>query len=444
MPDDTNIYDFAQKLTDKTLKENEEKFFRKEDNKQPKFHHDEFAEYIMTKYHVVNINNRLHIYNNGIYLDDERLIKRVMVTQIPKLRRTQQSEVLEYLRTMAPEKEEETPYLIPLKNGVYDIKQQTLLPHTPELIFTARFNVNYDTDAKSDIVTETLFTIANEDTEVVEMFTQIFGYLLFKQNFIGKSFLFVGSGGNGKSLLLRMMQALVGNENTSSVSLQALTEQFNVSSLHHKLLNAGDDIPLKSVDDASNFKKLSTGEPVLAAYKGQDVFAFSNYAKLVFSANGIPRWYENSNGVFDRLIIVPFNARIRGTEKEDPHLPEKVTTEEAKSYLFNVALQGLQKVLNNNGIFLPTVVQDEMDEFRKSNDPLAAFLDEFDLDGKRISDAYEEYREWANFEGYKKPLIRKEFRKQVLEREYVDKKLRLDNHTNPQWCFIHTDRVAKE
>ncbi|WMM14422.1 DNA primase family protein [Staphylococcus saprophyticus] len=439
-----NIYEFAEKQTESIIQDNEARFFKKEDNQQPKFHHNEFAEYIMSKYHVININNRLHVYKDGIYIDDERLIKHAMVTQIPKLRRTQQTEVLEYLRTMAPHKEEETPYLIPLKNGVFDIKKQEIIPHSPDLIFTARFNVNYDVDAKSDVVSETLFTIANEDSEVVEMFTQIFGYLLFKQNFIGKSFLFVGSGGNGKSLLLRMMQALVGNENTSSVSLQALTEQFNVSSLHHKLLNAGDDIPLKSVDDASNFKKLSTGEPVLAAYKGQDVFAFSNYAKLVFSANGIPRWYENSNGVFDRLIIVPFNARIRGTSKEDPHLPDKVTTEEAKSYLFNIALQGLQKVLKNNGIFLPTVVQDEMEEFRKSNDPLAAFLDDFDLDGKRISDAYEEYREWANFEGYKKPLIRKEFRKQVLEKEYVDRKLRLEDYANPQWCFVHRDRVSKE
>lgn len=441
MADDTSIYDFAEKLTDKTIKENEEKFFRKEDNKQPKFHHDEFAEYIMSKFHVVNINNRLHIYNDGIYLDDERLIKRVMVTQIPKLRRVQQSEVLEYLRTMAPEKEEETPYLIPLKNGVYDIKNEQLLPHTPNLIFTARFNVNYDIEAKSEIVTETLFTIGNEDNEVVEMFTQIFGYLLFKQNFLGKSFLFVGSGGNGKSLLLRMMQALVGNENTSSVSLQALTEQFNVSSLHHKLLNAGDDIPLKSVDDASNFKKLSTGEPVLAAFKGQDVFAFNNYAKLVFSANGIPRWYENSNGVFDRLIIVPFNARIRGTKKEDPHLPEKVTTEEAKSYLFNVALHGLQKVLKNNGIFLPSVVQYEMEEFKKSNDPLSAFLDTYDIESVRITDAYEDYRDWSNFEGYKNPLIRKEFKKKIFDKGYTNRKILVENYEYPQWCFISKSKV---
>ncbi|MDN6842388.1 MAG: phage/plasmid primase, P4 family, partial [Staphylococcus equorum] len=392
-----NIYEFAEKQTESIIQENEARFFKKEDNQQPKFHHNEFAEYIMSKYHVININNRLHVYKDGIYIDDERLVKHAMVTQIPKLRRTQQTEVLEYLRTMAPHKDEEPAHLIPVKNGVYNIKENELISHTPDLIFTARFNVNYDADAKSEIVSETLFTIADEDTEIVEMFTQIFGYLLYKENFIGKSFLFVGSGGNGKSLLLRMMQAMVGTENTSSVSLQALSEQFNVSSLHHKLLNAGDDIPLKSIDDASNFKKLSTGEPVLAAYKGQDVFAFENYAKLVFSANGLPRWYENSNGVFDRLIIVPFNARIRGTSKEDPNLPKKVTTEESKSYLFNIALGGLKKVLKNNGIYLPSAVQTEMDDFRKDNDPLSSFMDSYDIEQKRATDVYEDYRDWSEF-----------------------------------------------
>ncbi|MDK9870463.1 MAG: phage/plasmid primase, P4 family [Staphylococcus equorum] len=438
-----NIYEFAEKQTESIIQENEARFFKKEDNQQPKFHHNEFAEYIMSKYHVININNRLHVYKDGIYIDDERLVKHAMVTQIPKLRRTQQTEVLEYLRTMAPHKDEEPAHLIPVKNGVYNIKENELISHTPDLIFTARFNVNYDADAKSEIVSETLFTIADEDTEIVEMFTQIFGYLLYKENFIGKSFLFVGSGGNGKSLLLRMMQAMVGTENTSSVSLQALSEQFNVSSLHHKLLNAGDDIPLKSIDDASNFKKLSTGEPVLAAYKGQDVFAFENYAKLVFSANGLPRWYENSNGVFDRLIIVPFNARIRGTSKEDPNLPKKVTTEESKSYLFNIALGGLKKVLKNNGIYLPSAVQTEMDDFRKDNDPLSSFMDSYDIEQKRATDVYEDYRDWSEFEGYKHPLIRKEFKKKIIEKGYTQIKKRIGGYPTSQWCYIHKDKLEE-
>lgn len=442
MSDDNNIYNFSEKMTDKIIEENEAKFFRKEDNKQPKFHHDEFGEYIMKKYHVVYINKRLHIYKDGIYVEDERQIKRVMVNEIPSLKRNQQSEVLEYLYNKAIDKKEENPYLIPVKNGVYDLKQEKLLPHSPEMIFTARYNVNYDPEAQSQIVADTLFTIANEDTEVVEMFTQIFGYLLFKENFVGKSFLFLGSGGNGKSLLLRMMQSLVGLENTSSIPLQGLSEQFNISSLHHKLLNAGDDIPLRSVEDASNFKKLSTGELVVAAYKGKDVFEFSNYAKLVFSANGLPRWYENSDGVFDRLIIVPFNARIRGTDKEDKRLPEKVTTEEAKSYLFNIALQGLKKVLKNENIFIPKVALQEMEDFKKGNDPLIEFLEEHDVDDKKITDIYEVYREWSIAEGYRKPLIRKEFKKRIFERGYTDKKIRIEGYEAPQICFVHNDKLG--
>ncbi|MFQ3837908.1 phage/plasmid primase, P4 family [Staphylococcus pseudoxylosus] len=215
------------------------------------------------------------------------------------------------------------------------------------------------------------------------------------------------------------MQALVGIENTASVPLQGLNEQFNVSSLYHKLLNAGDDIPLKSVEDASNFKKLTTGEPVLASYKGQDVFEFKNHAKLVFSANGIPRWYENSDGVFDRLIIVPFNNRIRGTDKEDKNMDEKVTTEEAKSHTLNLALQGLREVLKNNNIIMPNVVKDKMKEFKKTNDPLEAFIAEYNVESKRATDVYEDYRDWSEFEGYKHPFIRKEFRKQIEARGYV-------------------------
>lgn len=238
------------------------------------------------------------------------------------------------------------------------------------------------------------------------------------------------------------MQALVGMENTASVPLQGLNEQFNVSSLYHKLLNAGDDIPLKSVEDASNFKKLTTGEPVLASYKGQDVFEFKNHAKLVFSANGIPRWYENSDGVFDRLIIVPFNNRIRGTDKEDKNMDEKVTTEEAKSHTLNLALQGLREVLKNNNIIMPNVVKDKMQEFKKTNDPLEAFIAEYSIESKRATDVYEDYRDWSEFEGYKHPFIRKEFRKQIEARGYIRVKRRIPNYNTSQWTYVHEESIS--
>lgn len=419
---------------------NETQFYKQED-KSDKFQHNEFGDYLIEKYHIVHINNRLHIYDNGIYVNDERLIKRAMVKEISIIKRIQQSEVMEYLKNTALVSNEEPAHLIPLKNGVYDIKNEELLQHSPNLIFTARFNVSYDPNATSEVVDQALRMIAC-DNEVFEMFKQMFGYLLYKKNFIGKSFLFVGKGGNGKSLILEIMQALVGMENTASVPLQGLNEQFNVSSLYHKLLNAGDDIPLKSVEDASNFKKLTTGEPVLASYKGQDVFEFKNHAKLVFSANGIPRWYENSDGVFDRLIIVPFNNRIRGTDKEDKNMDEKVTTEEAKSHTLNLALQGLREVLKNNNIIMPNVVKDKMQEFKKTNDPLEAFIAEYSIESKRATDVYEDYRDWSEFEGYKYPFIRKEFRKQIEARGYIRVKRRIPNYNTSQWTYVHEESIS--
>lgn len=438
---DKEVFETIETFNNTLTEKNEKQFYYKDDNKT-KFFHNKFGDYLIEKYFIILVNDRLHIYDSGVYVNDERLIKRMMVSEIPKIKKIQQSEVLEYIKNTTQNKTEEAPHLIPLKNGVYDIKTSEFYNHSPNYIFTAKFNVSYNSTAKSDIIDQSIRMIANEDDEVIEMFKQIFGYLLYKDNFIGKSLLFVGNGGNGKSLILKIMQSIVGDENTSSVPLQALNEQFNVSSLYHKLLNAGDDIPLKSIEDASNFKKLTTGEPVLASYKGQDVFSFKNYAKLVFSANGLPRWFENSNGVFDRLIIVPFNARIRGTDKEDVHLIEKVTSEEAKSYVLNLAIKGLRDILRSGKILIPNVVQKEMDNFKKQNNPIDAFLDDYNIEHKKVTDVYDDYREWSEFEGYRNPLIRKEFKKQIEAKGYTKIRERVNGYIHPQYVYIDAEKVS--
>ncbi|MFQ3837907.1 hypothetical protein [Staphylococcus pseudoxylosus] len=171
---------------------NEIQFYKQED-KSDKFQHNEFGDYLIEKYHIIHINNRLHIYDNGIYVNDERLIKRAMVKEIPIIKRIQQSEVMEYLKNTALVNNEEPAHLIPLKNGVYDIKNEELLQHSPNLIFTARFNVSYDPNATSEIVDQALQMIAC-DNEVFEMFKQIFGYLLYKKTLLENHFFLLEKG----------------------------------------------------------------------------------------------------------------------------------------------------------------------------------------------------------------------------------------------------------
>ncbi len=425
-------HSLMEKLKHNAIEENINAFFE-----DKKFAHHKFSKYITKKYYIISLDNALHIYHDGIYIHDEHKIKQHIINEIPTLKQNQIRETLEYIRLIAPVKEHASAFFIPVLNGVYDFNSQELIPHSPDIIVTAKFNASYNHEAKSDIVNQALLTIADEDVEVVQLFTEIFGYLLFKQNFLDKSFLLVGPGGNGKSTLLNMMANFVGEDNVSSVSLPGLSERFNLAELHNKLLNAGDDIPIQSIKDASNFKKLSTGERITAERKGQDPFQFRNYAKLVFSANAIPRWFENSDGIFDRLVLVPLNAQLRNNPKRDPFLEQKVTTDEARSHLLNLAIKALGQLLHRRHFTIPTVSSQKMEEFKEDNDPLLGFLAEVNLHERVVSEVYIDYQNWCEFEGYKFPLRRKDFINKILENGFEKKKLRHDNYDNPQWTFVN-------
>lgn len=425
-------HSLMEKLKNNAIEENINAFFE-----DKKFAHHKFSKYITKKYHIITLDNTLHIYHNGIYIHDELKIKQHIINEIPTLKQTQIRETLEYIRLIAPVKDHASPFFIPVLNGVYDFNSHTLVPHSPDIVVTAKFNASYEPKITSDIVDQALLTIADDDLEIVQLFTEIFGYLLFKQNFLDKSFLLVGNGGNGKSTLLNMMANFVGEENVSSVSLPGLSERFNLAELHNKLLNAGDDIPIQSIKDASNFKKLSTGERITAERKGQDPFQFRNYAKLVFSANAIPRWFENSNGIFDRLVLVPLNAQLRNNPKRDPFLEKKVTTDEARSHLLNLAIKALGQLLHRRKFTIPAVSSQKMEEFKEDNDPLLGFLSEVNLHERVVSEVYVDYQNWCEFEGYKFPLRRKDFINKILENGFEKKKIRNDNYDNPQWTFVN-------
>ncbi|MFC6402292.1 phage/plasmid primase, P4 family [Mammaliicoccus sciuri] len=421
-----------EKLKNNAIEENINAFFE-----DKKFAHHKFSKYITKKYHIITLDNTLHIYHDGIYIHDELKIKQHIINEIPTLKQTQIRETLEYIRLIAPVKDHASPFFIPVLNGVYDFNSHTLVPHSPDIVVTAKFNASYEPKITSDIIDQALLTIADDDLEIVQLFTEIFGYLLFKQNFLDKSFLLVGNGGNGKSTLLNMMANFVGEENVSSVSLPGLSERFNLAELHNKLLNAGDDIPIQSIKDASNFKKLSTGERITAERKGQDPFQFRNYAKLVFSANAIPRWFENSNGIFDRLVLVPLNAQLRNNPKRDPFLEKKVTTDEARSHLLNLAINALGQLLHRRKFTIPAVSSQKMEEFKEDNDPLLGFLSEVSIHERVVSEVYVDYQNWCEFEGYKFPLRRKDFINKILENGFEKKKIRNDNYDNPQWSFVN-------
>ncbi|MCQ2400041.1 MAG: DUF5906 domain-containing protein, partial [Clostridia bacterium] len=108
-----------------------------------------------------------------------------------------------------------------------------------------------------------------------------------------------------------MLKAFIGSRNYTSMSIDDVTERFNVAELENKLANIGDDINNVPIDKkAGLLKKLFAGNAVKAERKGQDPFTFEPYATHIYSANNIPRSFDKSYGFYRRWIFIPFNARF--------------------------------------------------------------------------------------------------------------------------------------
>lgn len=122
-----------------------------------------------------------------------------------------------------------------------------------------------------------------------------------------------GGGGNGKSTFLTYLINLIGKPNVSTVDLEPLANpemRFMTSKLLYKNANIFADINNKKIKSFSKIKTLTGGDMITGEFKGGDIFDFTNYAKLIFSANEIPLLNDLSDAVIRRIRIINFPQKI--------------------------------------------------------------------------------------------------------------------------------------
>ncbi len=398
-------YEEHFKLESSTVLKSESKvrsivFF--DDNK--KFLHHEFAKHIAYKENIIKLDKRLHIYKEGKYVADEESIKKRIINVIPNLTENRIREVLLRLKLIAMEKEHADPRYIGVKNGVYDLIENKLLDHNPDIVVTNQINANYNPAVKCKEVDNMIKVISNDDKEVIMLIHELIGYCLYRTNIFAKSFLFNGTGGNGKSTLLNTISSLLGEENITALSLSDLSERFKTGLLAGKLANIGDDIPYTSIRDTSLFKKLTSGERVIGEFKGDTPFEFRSFAKLIFSSNKIPKFYDNSEGIMRRLVIIPLTAKLKEKKGYDLFIEKKVTTEQARSHLLNIGITRLKKLLTTGQFTRPSIVNQMLNEFKVNNNPVIEFINEHEVDGRPVGEVYSDYRQFCYLSGHKNPI----------------------------------------
>jgi putative DNA primase/helicase len=264
------------------------------------------------------------------------------------------------------------PYIINVLNGMYNVMEDTLEPHSPDYLSTVQLGVNYVKDAKCPRFEQ--FLAESIEPDQIPLVQEMLGYFLVPVNRAQKCFVIVGAAGAGKSkLLLVINEVLLGRENVSNVSWQALNERFKTAELFGKLANIFADLPTKNIDDNGIFKALVGEDYLTVERKNKDPFSFVSQARLLFSCNNIPRNYgDRSDGFYRRLIIIRFSHSVPEALR-DPDLLSKFQAE--SDGIFQYALVGLRRLMANGFRFSETESnKQELRKYREDSNSVLAFI----------------------------------------------------------------------
>src|SRR5262249_38072025 len=131
-------------------------------------------------------------------------------------------------------------------------------------------------------------------------------------------------------------------------------------------------------------------------------------ARLVFAMNEPPKFQDRTDGLWRRLIMLPFDKTIPpGARKLGMDNPSHWAEEAAG--IFNWSLEGLDRLRDQKRFTEPKACKDAAEEHHLKSDPALAFvLDNLTADPKAPplmrSSLYDAFRQYLDGRGIAKPI----------------------------------------
>jgi putative DNA primase/helicase len=310
--------------------------------------------------------------------------------------------------------------LINLLNGTFEISPQgtKLRPFDRSDFITYQLPFEYTPQAKAPLF-EAFLNRVLPDPERQRVLAEYLGYIFIKHGGglkLQAAMILYGTGANGKSVFFEIVNALLGNNNVSSYSLQELTDDsgYYRAMIANKLLNYASEITGKLQTD--NFKKMVSGEMVTARLPYGKPMELTKYAKFIFNCNELPKEVEHTNAFFRRWLIIPFDVTIPKDE-QDSELHTKIIEKEL-SGVFNWVLEGLNRLLEQKRFSECKAAQQALDQYEIESNSVQMFLNENEYESspnnhRLLKELYFEYRSFCNEDGMP-PFKKSNFKKQLM------------------------------
>lgn len=272
---------------------------------------------------------------------------------------------------------------------------------------------------------------------------ELFGYAFFPAVSLQVFFFLHGDGGTGKDTVISVLKEMIGEDRVSAVPLCELGKGHANEGLIDSILNV--NMEAEKVTEAGELAlKMITGDsPIQIDPKFMRTYTKRLPVKFILAANSLPHFHDKSSALWTRYVQIPFNVKVGEALAGKDEKQLRITSLLAKlrpeyDGILLWALAGLKRALATGKIRAAAFSQsqqaiEQIAEHKIGSNSFLGWLDECaELCEMGLSpkpDVYDSYKSWCADSGYKNPLGKHNFGKELKRVGVVVRR----GHRPPDW-----------
>ena len=350
----------------------------------------------------------IHQMYRGLRVIDDRQLQAAFEKHLIKSESFRRIQALEGLLKISEEIKVEdfeldtNNYFFNVDKFTLNLKTMRVMDPNQKHLITKKSNFIFEKGADCPTWKMFLLQIFNKDLNLIKFIQKAMGYALSGD--VSEQCLFIlwGTGANGKSTFLNVLQHLFGDYACSTMIetfMKKNSEQSNdLARLKGARLVTTSEIEQGRQISESLIKSVTGEDSLTARFLYGEYFSFKPTFKIFMATNHKPKIRGADNGIWRRIKMIPFNVTIP-PEQRDKNLTEKLISE--NSGILNWLLQGYA-MWRKEGLEEPKAIREANAEYRMDMDSVGTFVtDCLELDASLqwrlpTNMLYQTYIKWCN------------------------------------------------
>lgn len=296
------------------------------------------------------------------------------------------------------------PLVLNTRSGIVELDGANVRPHRAAELVTRITSCAYDAEATADRWVEFVSEISEGDNELAAFLQRAVGYSVLGVVRDHVLFFCHGDGSNGKTTFLNALHRTFGSyayQAPADLLLRRRGDSHPVqlAALAGKRFVVCNEVATGIALDEARVKTLTGGDTLNARFLHGNPFTFEPSHTLWLAANHKPDVRDPSEGMWRRILQIPFEAHIP-TDRRDPELAQRLAVE--RPGILAWAIEGCQRYLKE-GLRPPKSVIRASERYRAETDLALEFATEeckLDPDARvPAAELYRAFRKWCGESG---------------------------------------------